>query len=198
MDEKIFSQKLLVSDATSLFRKARKANDPPFTRAAIKRNNKTVDRWENELLKSLANQQGKVRALDVTSSFMVFYEGIFIREMFADEKFLFPQVSDEQKTYWVSFFEDRKMEELLLYPREYVLKGWHIINEYVDSWVLGQKWENVYKHSENPQEWFRLYKKHKDIFNNKVLPFWDNKIFVEIFEKISAISKETIQPKGFM
>lgn len=196
MDE-ILNSKIRVSDAASALRtqSTSDSNIKPYLRTVIRLNNKLVDEFETEILKTRCDSDLKVPSANVWSWWQNFYEGKFVyKHMQCKKDCLIKSPSEDDVEIWKKIFENSTVEELFEFGISNVSYGWTIIQDKIKFWCAEQKWEKVYSKSNDPNDWIRIVPEYKDLFDGRDLPFWSIEQLADISEKVSSIIQCEIKP----
>lgn len=175
---------ITVRDAAAMFRRAPARNDRPHTRANKKENNKVVDRWQKDLLHKAASNDS-LHAPVVMPLWNLYVGGTEIPSTMAYHEHT-PTITGEQISFWRIFFEKTDIEGLWKLGKPVVGLGWSVIMNHVRFHDASQKFEEIYKDTEEPFEWYQRSLAKRDLFVNTDLPFWTPKQFQEIYELVTS------------
>jgi hypothetical protein len=191
-DMDIYNSPILISDATSMFRRQIKPNTPPYTETILRKNNKKVDAWEKDMLNEVCDSDGKIPAGRIQVLLKLYEEGMSYKS-FLDRFPYIPRPTEEQLEYWKNFL-DRPMEELYDDGPELCLLGWQIVCNELKLRDTIKKYEEVYSKSNDPTEWYDLSLKNRPLFDGSYHSFWDEDKIKDISQRIQTIVSLRIQP----
>ena len=191
----LYNKPIRVTDAASMCRKKINKNDKPYNQIAIRLNNKKVDDWENRVLVPLSNKDGTVPSGQVWDSFIIFNEGIEIREMVKHGDFL-PHMPDKVVDYWKKIFETYEVEDLHALGTGVMSQGWNVVINAIKYWIAIQKYERIFSNSDDPFDWVQSMTHHKGLLQGQETPFWDPEHIQEYTEKVVAILTNKVEPEN--
>lgn len=186
-----------ISDAASILRKVVDPNERPYTKTVLKHNNLMVDEWHEKVLKNICDSRGCIRAGQMWYEWQYFYYGKVIRP-FMDhlEKGLIVRPDEKVVNYWVKTFTDFSIKSLSNMGSPLVGYGWKIILD--ETLIRGciDKWEKVYKDSDDPLVWRKLSNNFPKLWNlNNENPFWDLEEFEQILQKVMTVLRTPVSPE---
>lgn len=188
---------LRITDASSMLRSPIDANERPFKKHAIKANNALVDEWHNSVLVKICDANGSIKAGQVEFEWQYFYTGKTIPQFISHlEKGLILRASKETINYWVNIFETYSSVKLASLGTPVVGCGWKLLIGEAHIRDCEEKWEKIYKHSNDPLKWRKDANNYPKLWNQdkSIVPFWENKKFEEIAQKVLSILQTPIQP----
>lgn len=193
--EDIYNLPILIEDAAAMLRRNVSRNERPYTADAIKINNRMVDDWKENVLKKMADSQGRVRSGRVAQSWLLYEEGKTIHSYMKLKKDgLIPDVDEKVAEFWKDFFENLEVSEMKHYGWGTVAKGWGILGNYIQDHFVQKKWEALYSRSEDPFFWEQNHSDIQDFLQGKPHPFWREDQLKDIQHKVTSVLGTTVKP----
>jgi len=187
------------SSAASYFRRKVGANEGSLNKTVIESNNAKIDEFE-QLLKEVGDMDNKVPASLVWHYWVVYEQGLDVQTYQADSSRI-PPPPDDQIEWWKEYFINATIDDMCSKGINFITYGWSmVILNYIRHWLLTQKIEAVYsqvsdKNLSEKAHWLELSKKHRELWDGQLLPFWSKEVFQEINEKVSVIVSIRVTPK---
>lgn len=177
---------ITVNNAAAMFRRPSSPNDPPYTQANKKENNRRVDDWSEQLLAKVATN-GTLPAPVVLPLWNLYVGGFEVPSTLrAAEDELTPSVSPVQVAYWKKFFEEAKISDLWVLGKPVTGLGWSVIMNQIRFSDASNKNLHLYEGSSDPSVWYKRSLEKRDLFAETTLPFWTMKQFQEIYELVTS------------
>lgn len=191
----MYEAPIKVSDAASMFRVRITNNMRPYTAVVSKMNNDMVDEWENTVLKNIADHRGAIASGRVSDSWLLFQEGKNVLEyMKMREKGLIVRPEPHILKFWIDFFENLSIAEMMSYGKAQVSYGFSLISHEVRCHFAEEKFKALFSMSDDPLEWEKNRVRHADLLAGKPHPFWDEETYKDIIDKVGAILTTNVQP----
>lgn len=187
-------QKVRVTDASSMLRSTTSRDMPQYIIDVVNSNNSLVDKWEDTLLSTLADDNGMVLASEVWDSWKIFIEGHNALTLY---KYLdmFVNLTKEQIAFWKEFLQ-LDIELLHGYGSGAVNQALNTIDTEVRRRITQEKWEKVYSKTDDPHEWYKEAKVNKHLFfeDENEHYIWPLGVYKDIKIKVQTIVDNPIQP----
>lgn len=195
MENQMLNNPIRISDAASLLRREISDNERPYIKAVLKHNNALVDEWYNKVLKQIADNKGCVKSGQVTTEWHYFYDGKTITKFIEHlELGLVSRPSPQLLEFWKSTFEKSSVKELMELGVPLVGHGWKIILDEMFISTQLDKWEKVYKGSNDPLIWRKNANDHAILWSiNNQYSFWSQEQTSKIAEKIMSVVKTPVK-----
>ena len=193
-DMDMYNSPILVSDATSMFRRKVGPNMPPYVSTVFRKNNQKVDKWEKEMLNELCTNDNKLPSGRVLPLATLFEEG----SSYPAFKRAFPHIprpTEEQLEYWKSFL-DRPIDELYDEGHELCLLAWQIVCNELKIRDNIKKYEAVYEKSSDPADWYDYSVESKHLFDGTEHAFWDEEKIKDISERVKTVVSMRMSPSS--
>ncbi len=189
-----YNKPISTSDAAGMLRMPVPRNGKPYDVAVIKANNKLIDNWKRDVLDKMSVNR-MIPAGNVWGSWKLYEEGINclkMQDIFKTGNM--PEYPENVIQFWKVFFEDNTVEELHAYGTGTVSSGWTIIQTYLKTWFLKEKYEKLFSQNDDPLWWEKNYHSHIALFKGEVFPFWSSDKIKEIHEKILPVLALQVKP----
>lgn len=184
---------LPISDAASFFRYPITRNMKPYEKVVRESNNRMVDSWENEVLKKIGLNGGRIAAGKVGPSWSTYYEGRSIRQL-AHHMDMLPRATPQQLDFWLHFFDNNDVEKLNDCGLSMVSLGWALVMNELRLHFAEEKYEKVYD-AEDPLEWDKAANLNPKLMKGETMPFWDEEKFRDIQEKVMTVLNNRVVPR---
>lgn len=207
-DLDVYNSPILVSDATSMFRRDVPSNEKPYVQAVIKLNNDKVDRWERDMLKNICGTNGTLPSGRVELYLKIFEDGFDIPPLMEMLPML-PRASQSQIEYWIDFFR-KPITEIVKYGWLFPFYGWQILKNELLIQTSIEKDRLIYHSSSelalvdteskkqydyyDPVRWYEQGKGEKNLIEEKFFPFWSEEAMKDTEEKMSALMNYRVKP----
>lgn len=194
-DKAMYELPIKLSDASSMFRARITNNMRPYTAIVTKMNNDMVDEWENKVLKNIVDHRGTIASGRVSESWLLFQEGKnVIQYMRMKEKGVITRVEPHILKFWIDFFENLSVDEMLSYGKAQVSYGWTLISTEIRCHFAEEKYKALFGKSDDPLEWEKNRGLCTDLLAGKPHPFWDVDTFKDIIDKVNTILIVKVEP----
>ena len=176
-----------IEEAANMLRVPLRKNEPPYTLAVKKLNNRLVDEYHDVILRPMANKKGTVPSGKVCIVWDAFQTGTQICNIvpIAD---MIVRPDAPQFSYWIRFLR-QDIDKLYQYGM-IITMVWGLVMSEIRHRVRLQKWERIYSHP--VKDWHRLFNKEKMLLMGELqLPCTDigQEGLKEIEEKLSVLQK---------
>lgn len=195
MENQMLNNPIRISDAASLLRREISENERPYVQAVLKHNNSLVDEWYNKVLKQIADNKGCIKSAQATTEWHYFYDGKTLTKFIEHfEKGLVARPAPDLLEFWKSTFENLSVGELMDMGVPLVSHGWKIILDEMFISTQLDKWEKVYKGSNDPLIWRKKANDHAILWSiNNQYSFWSKEQTTKIAEKVMSVVKTPIK-----
>lgn len=192
-----WNSSIKTSDAASMLRHNIGKNEKPYSQIVKKLNNRCVDRWEKEVLRNIS-KNGVLPAMRVWPSWSTFIEGFHLKSAFENIKML-PRLTEEQLNFWLNTFKEKSVSELYKFGTPMLAWAWTAVENELRIRMSEEKWEKIYtdengNYIDDPMVWSKNGWHHKDVAENKKLPFWGEDAYRDAHEKVSFILSTQVTP----
>lgn len=192
-----FMAPMRIFDASSILRKSINQNERPYTKAVLKYNNSIVDEWHEKVLVNIATRTGNIRAGQVWTEWQFFYNGkLTFPYMKAFEDGYISRPNPSAVDFWVDKFMNSTIEELVEMGPSAVGHGWKLVSDESSIRKTLERWELVYKHSNEPLEWRKKAHDNPKLWATEYdNVFWSEEQNKDITQKVFSVLKTSIAPK---
>lgn len=185
-----------ISDAASMLRRFVNPNERPYTVAMLKYNNSLVDEWHDKVLVKIADKDTMIRAGMVWGEWQFFHHGKtvpqFIKEYEAGH---ICRADKKTIDYWVNLFTKKSVDDLALMGQSSVGHGWKLIVDETFIRSSLDKWEKVYKGTNDPMVWRkRAHDNPKLWAADYDSPFWAVEELQDVTQKVMTVLKSSVSP----
>lgn len=185
-----------ISDAASMLRVKIDPNERPYTQATMKFNNSLVDEWHEKVLRKICNKDAAIRSGQMWFEWQVFFTGKTITQFMKHlETGLVSRPSEKSVNFWIKTFSDSSIEELVQLGSPLIGHGWKLIIDESFIRSSAEKWEKIYRLSDDPLEWRIIANNHPKLWNmDHESPFWSQEQLENVTQKVHTILKTIISP----
>lgn len=180
-----------ISDASSMLRRRINPNERPYTNAVYKYNNRLVDEWHEKVLMKIADKSGQVRAGQVWGEWKFFYDGKTIPQfMKALEEGHVSRPNEKAVKFWVDIFTKKSIDDIATFGQAAVGHGWKLIVDETFIRKSIEKWEKVYKGTDDPLVWRKRGHDNPKLWAEDYdSPFWDREELQDVTQKVVTVLK---------
>lgn len=190
-------QRSLIStrDCLAMYYKEIGNNEKPYTAKILKLNNDRLLRWKCDVLDNLSNGDGMVETSTAVISLHTFLDGEEMKKLLKvkgieDVKSL---VDKGKKSF--EFLSSSSLEELYELGNINILEHYENMMRGIKLEKLLNKHEKLYSKSDDPVEWYKLSRNHKELFSGEVIPFGvDKTTFKDVMDKLACVTQVQINP----
>jgi len=183
-----------ISDAASMLRRKIDPNERPYAKDTMKFNNNLVDEWHDKVLKHICTKDGTIRVGQMYQEWQFFHTGkIIYKFMDGLTTGIICRPSETAITFWVKEFTDKSVKQLVQLGAPLLSVGWKLIIDETLIRKLSEKYEKIYKHTQDPLEWRKLGNDYPKLWNSDhESPFWSAEDLAVITQKVMTILRTPI------
>lgn len=182
-----------VSDASAFFYREIQKNIPPYQAQILELNNGLVEKWRDEVLQRLADDTGMLEAETSSISMKVFLDGLEAISLFENGYFDLENEVKEPKE--LKILSEASLEKLWGMKTSVVMFMMQTLTVSMKLALAQKRYIEVYQHSSEPHEWYRLSQKHKELVLGGYIPFGlTQEKLKDITEKVGTILSIVINP----
>ncbi len=152
--ENLLNNSISIEDASSILKSEIDKNDTTETIIAKKYYNGMVDEWYNEVLKKSTTE---FTTKSIVASWSVFQEGKYVKNLMKYEKMI-NRPKKEVLNFWVNIFKTKSVDEMIEMGTQLISSGYDIVMTESRFLYMKEKYDKLYKKSDNPLYWERHYK----------------------------------------
>lgn len=185
-----------VQDIMAMLKRPERKNDPPYTAEALRCNNDIVQEWHDKVLTRISDAKGCVRDTEAQVGLQIFVEGKEIHA-YMNVKDKLPFVDESLVDYWIKTLKGSTVSEMKKIGTFSIIQGYQYLTDCIRRKGTEQKWEAIYKDSDDPYDWHTLGMKQSKLFSSDVdLPYGlVSSDMSDILDKVRSLVSNPIEAK---
>lgn len=186
-----YNQPIKISDAIEMLKPKFYPNERPYDKKVKELNNLFLEDWRKDMLEPVAGENSTIQSGKVWDYFELYLNGVNYQNLTTQP---IKRLSDEMRKHWMDFL-DQDIEVLYSFGIFIVNHAWGELMRDVALYYAQEMYNKVYSQTEDPVEWIKKREENKELFTPTFIPFWDQKKFEDMKEKVMSITRNKIYPQ---